>query len=66
MIILRSLVGCHAAITALQISRAKSNSVPVKLSGEYSKVTSIPVAATDFLIHSTPCSAKSIISFFLF
>ena len=29
-------VGSHTSITASQISRAKSSSVPVKLSGEYS------------------------------
>ena len=40
MIILFSGVGPQALWTALQISRAKSSSVPVKLSGEYSSTTS--------------------------
>ena len=37
MIALRSGVGCHTSRTALQTSSAYSGSVPVKLSGEYSK-----------------------------
>ena len=37
MIAFRSLVGCHTSKTALHTSKANSGSVPVKLSGEYSK-----------------------------
>jgi len=41
MITLFSGVGSQISITALQISAAKSTSVPVKLSGEYSKEKSV-------------------------
>ena len=37
----RAGVGSQTSITASQISTAKSSSVPVKLSGEYSSVTSL-------------------------
>ena len=36
-ITLRAGVGSHTSITRSQISTAKSSSVPVKLSGEYTK-----------------------------
>ena len=36
--------GAHTSITAAQMSTAKSISVAVKLSGEYSKTTSVPDA----------------------
>ena len=42
MITFFSGVGCQTSQTASQISTAKSISVPVKLSGEYSKVKSVP------------------------
>ena len=38
MIVLRDGVGCQIAVTASQISLAKSSSVAVKLSGVYSNV----------------------------
>ena len=37
-----SAVGCQMSVTASQTSTAYSISVPVKLSGEYSKVQSVP------------------------
>ena len=37
MMTLRSGRGCQVSMTALQMRRANSISVPVKLSGEYSK-----------------------------
>ncbi len=40
--VLRSGVGCQTAVTASQISTAKSSSVAVKLSGEYSNTHSVP------------------------
>ncbi len=51
-------------MTALQISAAKSISVPVKLSGEYSKVKFVSVycAAISFIIFA-PNTAKSMVSF---
>ena len=39
-------VGRITSFTASQISRAKSSSVPVKLSGEYSNWKSVPDAAS--------------------
>ena len=38
MIMGSSLVGPQVSCTAVQISNAKSSSVPVKLSGEYSRM----------------------------
>ena len=38
------VVGCQMSVTASQISRAKSSSVLVKLSGEYSKRMRVPAA----------------------
>ena len=57
-----SLSGPHALWTAVQISRAKSNSVPVKLSGEYSSII-FPgnFAARSFTI-KVPFTAISMIS----
>ena len=43
--ILFSTVGCQTSVTASQISSAKSSSVLVQLSGEYSKRTGVPAAA---------------------
>ena len=38
--------GAHTAVTASQISFAKSSSVPVKLSGEYWKIQSVSACAS--------------------
>ncbi len=51
-IVLRCGVGCQTAVTASQISTAKSSSVPVKLSGEYWNVHCVPLC----------CAAQSRIS----
>ena len=40
-ITVRSGVGCQTSITASQISTANGSSVPVKVSGEYSKRQSV-------------------------
>jgi hypothetical protein len=45
-IIFLSAVGCQVSITAPQISTLNSSSVPVKLSGEYSKNTSVPLTVS--------------------
>ena len=44
--ILFSTVGCQTSVTASQISSAKSSSVLVKLSGEYSKRIRVPAATS--------------------
>ena len=44
--ILSSGVGCQASVTASQISSAKSSSVLVKLSGEYSSRKRAPLATS--------------------
>ena len=63
IIALCSGVGFQTSITALQISAAKSISVPVKLSGEYSNVKFVSVycEAMSFIIFA-PNTAKSIVS----
>ena len=65
IIILFSCVGSQTSITASQISRAYSISVPVKLSGEYSnwKFVSGYLAASSF-INFAPLTAIPIISSF--
>ena len=59
-IALCSGVGDQTSSTASQISWAKSSSVPVKLSGEYSKVKSVSGSAeASCLIFSAPRTAIS-------
>ena len=41
------------SITASQISTANSGSVPVKLSGEYSYLTSVPPTCASYFLHSS-------------
>ncbi len=53
-------VGCHTAFTASHISTAKSSSVAVKLSGEYSKTQSVSGrAAAQSRITLAPATAMS-------
>jgi len=57
-IIFWSGVGCQTSITASEISLAKSSSVPVKLSGEYSKTNSVDRwSEANRLISSAPRTA---------
>ena len=65
IIILWVEVGCQTSITFSQISTAKLISVPVKLSGEYSKVISVFVDWDNSFISLVPVTAISIISFFV-
>ena len=51
----------HVSATALHISTAKSNSVPVKLSGEYSKVTLEEKFFSPSFTISVPLTARSVI-----
>lgn len=63
MIALWSGVGSQTSRTALQISTAKGISVPVKLSGEYSKKNSVSgIAAASSLICFAPATARSMVS----
>ena len=55
-------VGSQTPMTASQICRAKSHSVPVKLTGEYSNRTTVAVWEASFLILSTPFTARSMMS----
>ena len=52
-----SFFGFHTSNTALQISNAKSISVPVKLSGEYSKRYFPPFSSISFCNNSAPSTA---------
>ena len=60
-----TMMGCagvapHSSATAAQMSTAKSSSVPVKLSGEYSNTTLVPRSArTPSFTTAVPCTAKS-------
>ena len=45
-------VGWMTSITASQISTANSGSVPVKLSGEYSYRTAVPLSWASYFLHS--------------
>ena len=59
--ILLSGVGPQASITASQMSLAKSNSVPVKLSGEYSSWILVSgIIGTMSLTSLTPFTAISV------
>ncbi len=62
MMTLLSGVGFHISITALHISAANSGSVPVKLSGEYSKRKLPGVLALYSLSIFAPVTAISVIS----
>ena len=65
IIILLSTVGFHISFTASHISSAKSSSVSLKLSGEYSMRTRVPAASNSSAIERTrraPFRAISIIS----
>ncbi len=54
-------VGCQTSHTASQTSTAYSISVPVKLSGEYWYITSVPrMSAASFLISLAPVTAMSV------
>ena len=53
-------VAPHVSATAVQISEAKSNSVPVKLSGEYSKVTLDLKSFSPSRTKAVPSTARSI------
>src|SRR5690606_6752571 len=64
MITLLSAVGCHTSSTWLQISSAKSISVPVKLSGEYWNWKLPSVCAAHSRNSLAPFTAMSIISCF--
>ena len=56
--VLRAGVGNQTSVTASQISTAKSSSVPVKLSGEYSRNHSVPGRlATPSRISFAPATA---------
>ena len=58
--ILFATVGAQTSVTASQISRAKSNSVLVKLSGEYSRRSWVPSATSGaicLLRKATACVA---------
>ena len=61
MIALRSAVGRHTSSTALQISAAYSGSVPVKLSGEYSKRKLPGVFSANSIAIFAPVTAISVI-----
>ena len=53
-------VGCQTSMTASQMSRANSSSVPVKLSGEYSKTHSVLGSASASCLTSlAPVTAMS-------
>ena len=59
-IVLRAGVGRQTAVTASQISTAKSSSVPVKLSGLYWKIQSVSGrSSASFLMSSAPFTAMS-------
>ena len=62
MIIGASFVGSQVSMTALQISSAKSSSVPVKLSGEYSSMILPGKFFARSLTHFVPCTAIALIS----
>ena len=66
IITLSSGVGCQTSKTALHTSSAYSGSVPVKLSGEYSKVKCPGVMARYFLQSSAPVTARFKTSSLLF
>ena len=58
-------VGCQTSVTASQISRAKSSSVLVKLSGEYSRRMRAPSATSGPMCcfsHETPRTAMPLMS----
>ena len=62
IITLLSLVAPHSSITASQTSKAYSSSVPVKLSGEYSRITSPSNSLLNSLTNLTPSTAICLIS----
>ena len=62
MMIFLSLLAPQVFWTAVQISKAKSSSVPVKLSGEYSKRISPSWSAAYFWTSLVPITAISLIS----
>ena len=60
MIVGRSGVGSQTSVTALQISTAKSSSVPVNDSGEYSKRISVSsICSASLRTSSAPWTAMS-------
>ena len=63
MMTFRSGRGCQTSMTALQIRRANSTSVPVKLSGEYSKRKLVSGILSAYSLNSlAPETAMSTIS----
>ncbi len=60
--IFRCGVGSQTSITASHTSRAYSSSVPVKLSGEYSRLISVPHFSASLRTSSAPRTAIVLIS----